>query len=130
MINFVDIDIPLNIDPGGTMPEVTADEHTLTVSFYLVDSKNRGVIKFDSFLQFTFGYPNEEALSGHRYAALGLSAFRFVEVINSEVIKSIIDANRVHPYHKDQDFDDYRHFVLPFHDTTLEVVAKSYDVSI
>lgn len=127
-MKLVDLDMPLNIDPGGTMPEIKSDEHNLEVSFYLMDSNNRGVITFKHFLQYTFGYPNEEAISGHRYASLGLSPFQFVELVNSEVIESIINANRVHPYHSDKDFELYRHFIYPFHDTTLEVIAKSYEV--
>jgi len=78
-------------------------------------------------LQFTFGYPNEEAISGHRYARFGLVPFGFVEVNDSEILENIVNANRVHPYHKDELFNKYRHFVFPFHDTTLEVIAKSYE---
>jgi len=121
-----EIKIPLDIDHGGTMPEIKADEHNLEVSFFLLDSDNRGKLKFKSVLQFTFGYPNEEAISGHRYFKLGLMPFMFVEVTDSEVIQNIISSNRVHPYHKDEMFKEWKHFVFPFHDTTLEVIAKSY----
>jgi hypothetical protein len=121
------IEIPIEIDMGGTMPEIKADEHNLAVSFFLSsDSNNRGKLKFNSVLQFTFGYPNEEVISGHRYHKFGLLPFKFVEVIGSEIIQDIIEANRVHPYHKDETFTDWRHFVFPFHDTTLEVIAKAY----
>lgn len=121
------IEIPLKIDPGATMPEIKADEQTLEVSFFLLDSDNRGKLKFESILQFTFGYPNEEAILGHRYYKLGLMPFIFVEVINSEVIQNIVNSNKVHPYHKDEIFKEYKHFVFPFHDTTLEVIAKTYE---
>ena len=126
-VKLMELEIPLAIDPGGTMPEITADEHNLKVSFFLLDSNDRGLLNFNSVLQFTFGYPNEEAISGHRYARFGLLPFNFVEIINSEIIDNIRKANRVHPYHNDKHFSDYRHFVFPFHDTTLEVVAKSYE---
>lgn len=121
------IEIPLKIDPGATMPEIKADEQTLEVSFFLLDSDNRGKLKFESILQFTFGYPNEEAILGHRYYKLGLMPFIFVEVMNSEVIQNIVNSNKVHPYHKDERFKEYKHFVFPFHDTTLEVIAKTYE---
>ncbi|HOY05267.1 MAG TPA: hypothetical protein PLO67_07690 [Saprospiraceae bacterium] len=122
-----EIQVPLNIDPGATMPEIKADENKLEVSFDLLDSDNRGRLYFKSVLQFTFGYPNEEAISGHRYYKLGLLPFKFVEVQDSEVISNIIKANRVHPNHKDEQFKEWKHFVFPFHDTTLEVVAKFYE---
>lgn len=109
------------------MPEIKADENDLEITFYLLESDRRGKLKFKSVLQFTFGYPNEEAIEGHRYYALGLLPFKFVEVQDSEIIKNIIKANRVHQYHKDELFKEWRHFVFPFHDTTLEVIAKFYE---
>jgi hypothetical protein len=126
-MNLKEIPVPLDIDPGATMPEIKADEHDLEVTFYLLDSDGRGKLKFKSVLQFTFGYPNEEAIEGHRYYEFGLFPFKFVEVQDSEIIKNIIKANRVHQYHKDELFKEWRHFVFPFHDTTLEVIAKSYE---
>jgi hypothetical protein len=51
----------------------------------------------------------------------------FAEIQDSEIIKNIIAANKVHPYHNDENFKKYRHFVFPFHDTTLEVIAKVYE---
>lgn len=126
-MKLIEIPLPLDIDPGATMPEIKADEHDLEVTFYLLDTDGRGKLKFKSVLQFTFGYPNEEAIEGHRYYELGLLPFQFVEVQDSEIIKNIIKANRVHPYHKDELFKEWRHFVFPFHDTTLEVIAKFYE---
>jgi hypothetical protein len=127
-MNLIELEVPINIDPGGTMPEINADELSLSVSFYLLDGNNeRGQLNFNSVSQFTFGYPNEEAINGHRYFSLGLLPFMFVEVIGSEVIQGIIELNRVHPYHKDEMFSRHRHFVFPFHDSTLEVIAQSYN---
>ncbi len=78
-------------------------------------------------LQFTFGYPNEEAIEGHRYYKLGLLPFKFVEIQDSEIIEEIIKANRAYPLHKDELFKEWIHFVFPFHETTLEVIAKFYE---
>ena len=36
-------------------------------------------------------------------------------------------ANRVHPAHRDEHFKTWKHFVFPFHDNTLEVIARSYE---
>jgi hypothetical protein len=35
--------------------------------------------------------------------------------------------NSVHPYHRPARYEELRHFVLAFHDSTFECVAKSYD---
>lgn len=126
-MELLEIEVPLDIDTGATMPEIKADENDLEVSFFLSCSDRRGKLKFKSVLQFTFGYPNEEAIAGHRYFKLGLLPFKFVEVKDSEVIQNIIRANRVHPYHHDEMFNEWKHCVFPFHDTTLEVIAKSFD---
>jgi hypothetical protein len=36
--------------------------------------------------------------------------------------------NRVHPYHRAEDFDDLRHFVFTFHDSIFEALAREFDV--
>jgi|GEM_PF-7085066 len=36
--------------------------------------------------------------------------------------------NTVHPHHRDEAFAELKHFVLPFHDTTFECVARGYAV--
>ena len=127
-MKLIELDIPLAIDPGATMPEIAADEHNLSVSFYLLDGEHeKGKLNFFHVLQFTFGYPNEEAINGHRYYKDGLMPFMFVEILNSEIIAGITQTNRIHPFHKDEMFAKYKHYVFPFHDTTLEVIAKSYE---
>ncbi len=126
MTTLEEIELPYHLDPGAPMPEIIANEHEMTVSFYLLDSDKRVEMKFSSVLQFTFGSPNEEAINGHRYYSLGLMPFGFYKVHDSEKIEELKNANRVHPYHSDEQFSDFTHYVFPFHDTTLEVVAKSY----
>ena len=126
MTNLKEIKLPYRIDPGAPMPEISANEHEMTVSFYLLYSDQRSKIKFSNVLQFTFGSPNEEAINGHRYFKLGLKPYALYQVHESEKIEELKHANRVHPYHSDDLYNDFHHYVFPFHDTTLEVVAKSY----
>jgi len=52
--------------------------------------------------------------------------FGAFEVRNSSWICKINQMNRVHPYHKDEFFADMRHFILSFHDSIFECVAKRY----
>jgi len=37
-------------------------------------------------------------------------------------------ANRVHPRHRAERFSRYRHFILTFHDSTLEFIAEGFSV--
>jgi hypothetical protein len=82
---------------------------------------------FHGLMIFKFGYPNEEAISGHKLYKVGLKPFGFYEIQHSNWIKKIEKANRVHPYHKKKVFFNKRHYIFPFHDSTLEVVADSYE---
>ncbi|MBN2738898.1 MAG: hypothetical protein JXR70_18090 [Spirochaetales bacterium] len=121
------LNIPINIDPGGTLPEIHSDELTLKISFYLLDKEQRASLNFYGLTIYKFGYPNEEAISGHRLNKSGLRPFQFFEIKQSNWIKEIEKANRVHPYHKKNLFADKKHYILPFHDSTLEVIADSYE---
>jgi len=48
-----------------------------------------------------------------------LRPFEFVEVERSPWVARLEEMNRVHPRHSREPYDALRHFVLPFHDTTL-----------
>lgn len=47
-------------------------------------------------------------------------------MIGSRWIGEWEEANRVHNYHSPKEFADYRHFILQFHDSTFECVAKGF----
>ena len=36
--------------------------------------------------------------------------------------------NSVHPYHKDEHFSKYEHYIFFFHDTCFEIVAEGYSI--
>ncbi len=38
--------------------------------------------------------------------------------------------NSVHPYHKPEHFQRYKHFIFAFHDSTFECIAESFSASI
>jgi hypothetical protein len=83
-------------------------------------------VRFESPYASSFGPPNEEAFSGHPLAARGLYPFGAFEVLNSSWVRSLEKMNSVHRYHRKERFDALRHFVLTFHDSTFECVAKGY----
>ena len=79
----------------------------------------------------TFGPPNDEAFSGHRLSSKGLKLYGAYEIHNSQWISQLEKMNAVHPYHvKDRFLEGKRHFILTFHDSTFECVARNYSFKI
>jgi len=136
--------IPLKypIDIGAPTPKILASEHFLLL-FYFVDKQtkeilmerdvvsDRGVVilEFLNYLNFKLGSPNDEVLHGHPYFNLGLRPYSFFELENSDWLLEVIKVNSVHPRHDDCLFEDYKHFILTFHDSTFECIAESYKVN-
>lgn len=116
------------IDPGAPTPIILSNEDKLFLFFYTNNTKADEFItlRFDSFAQFKFGNPNDESITGHHLYELGLEPYSIQKVINSKWIKELVEMNSVHPYHKDEDFENYNHFILFFHDTCFEIVAEKY----
>ena len=133
-----------DIDAGAPMPTILSNEHNLYLIFYVnnVDpnwdgttihmrsDSDKGIVtvKFDRFAQFKFGNPNDEAIEGHPLYKLGIEPYSIQIVIESEWIKELRIMNSVHPYHKDESFSNYKHFIFFFHDTCFEVVAENYSI--
>jgi hypothetical protein len=129
---------------GAPCPVVLATEHSLVVSFFLEDSpvdwdgttvrvlgpdspgEPAAVVRFHGPYAHFFGPPNDEALSGHPLAKRGLHPYGAFEVLHSSWVRALERMSSVHPYHRPERFAEYRHFVLSFHDSTFECVAKSY----
>lgn len=123
------LDVP-RCDAGAPAPVVVADEERLLFGYYLQAHaggrpfETCAIVVADSYRALKFGYPNDEVLSGHRYAPLGLAAYNSYEVLDSEWIAEMAAVNRVHPSHSDKLFAADRHFVFVFHDSVLEFVAS------
>ena len=131
---------------GAPMPVILASEHTLIVAFYLevrdpnwdgtyvkvmsLDSSDEpiAVVRFARATTHYFGPPNDEAFAGHPLAARGLKPYGAFEVLSSSWIRALERMNSVHPYHKPEHFAGRRHFVLTFHDTIFECVARDFSV--
>lgn len=133
-----------DIDVGAPMPTILSNEHNLYLIFYTRNispdwhgqyvnvrtDNDDGIvtIKFNFFLQFKFGYPNDEAIEGHPLCKLGLRAYSIQKVIDSEWIKELSKMNSIHPAHQDEHFSEYEHFIFFFHDSCFEVVAEGYTI--
>ena len=143
--------IPIDVPPssaGAPLPHIFADEGRLLIAYIvntpdpLFDGTNPrsissatddqwiAILTADPYRVFQFGPPNDEAISGHRLYGLGLRPYSAFEVRNSSWIASFEKANRVHSSHRPELFSGYRHFILTFHDSTLEFIARSFSVSL
>lgn len=140
-------DIPQS-SMGAPIPIVVSGEHDAVVAYYLQntpsdwDGKSTRVVsqdsagepvalvKFSSCYSHMFGPPNDEAFSGHPLSSLGLKPYGSFEVIDSSWLIALEQMNQVHPYHDPKSFyNSKRHFILSFHDSTFECVAKSFTVT-
>ncbi len=137
-------DIPQS-SVGAPIPVVIAGEQSLALAFYeeifdpewdgstarIVDpdtkEKSIVIVRFADCYAHLFGPPNNEVFSGHPLYERGLRPHRNFEVKNSSWISAQEKMNAVHPFHKKSSFfRDKRHFVLAFHDSTFECIAKGY----
>ena len=137
-------DIPQS-SAGAPVPAVIAGEHSVAIVFYaqshdpewdgstvrMVSADSGGIpsviVRFRSCYAHFFGPPNDEAFSGHPLYKRGLRPYANYEIENSSWIRSLERMNSVHPYHnKDQFLEGKKHFVLAFHDSTFECIAKGY----
>jgi hypothetical protein len=118
---------PPQMDTGAPCPAVHSDEDRLFCAYYIsrreTPEDSVAVLKFEGVLQFRLGYPNDEALHGHPLYRFGLRHYGFYLVENSPIIAEIELQNRVHSAHKPGIYSGFRHWIITFHDETLEVVA-------
>ncbi|BCG93820.1 hypothetical protein [Mesorhizobium sp. 131-2-1] len=142
---------PIDVPPssaGAPLPHVFADEERLLIAYLAnvpdpaFDGTNPravspatgdqplAILTVEPYLALQFGPPNDEAIGGHRLYGLGLKPYSAFEVLNSSWIASLEKANRVHSSHTPELFSAYRHFILTFHDSTLEFIARDFQVSL
>lgn len=87
------------------------------------------VLKFRLMTLVRFGYPNEEALRGHPLHRYGLKLYRFHIVENSPLIDEMSSQNKkVFPQAVPTGRIKSSHWIITFHDETLEVVADEASV--
>jgi hypothetical protein len=120
---------PIDAPSMAVPPEpLVVAEHDLMVVYRASpegDKKDQWVVaRFEGYLQFTHGYPNDEALGAHPLAKYGLKFYDVFEVSHSPLIDELKKRNSVHPRHSDALFAKDRHWVFTFQDETLEVISR------
>jgi hypothetical protein len=133
---------------GAPLPVVLANDYRLLLAYLLADkaqgqirswvsivdpdteAKAIAVVTFDLPYAHLFGPPNDEAFEGHPLHARGLRPYDSFQIHGSSWIRALERMNRVHLSHHASLFERYRHFILAFHDSTFECVARGYSVSL
>jgi hypothetical protein len=134
------IDLGARWDTGAPMPCLLSGLRTFVI--YYLRSNDRvldqqgfgepgwdqehgvGVIEFHGVTSIKIGSPNEEVLHGHPLSGHGLELYAVNLVSNSPWIRELADLNRAHPRFREESWVRRRHYVLPFHDETVECVAR------
>ncbi len=83
------------------------------------------VVEFEGPIAHFLGPPNDEAFKGHPLAARGLRPYGTYEIKGSSWVRALEKMNRVHPRHSQTPYRRLRHFVISFHDSTFECIARA-----
>ena len=111
------------------MPRLVASEHRTLFAFYVPDGDaHEGAVRIAEFvgcMSVRFGFPNDEVLGGHPLYGRGLQFYAAHEVVESSWLSEL---RRIEVHHHPQSlptpFAESRHFLLAFHDSTLEAIAR------
>ncbi len=110
-------------DGDSPAPILLCDDSALVIAFQTANS-SIALVRFDPVEAMRFGAPNDEALEGHPLTSRGLGRSGSFVVENSSWILELAGINSVHPTHGPSYYADLRHFVITFHDSTFECIAR------
>ena len=123
--HVVELEVPyFDPEPNVPAPVVLQSESKCLLVYWDRDS-NRKALEFSRCSISKFGYPNDEALGGHRLYGKGLGFYSFFEVIDSEWIAELRKVNQVR-FPNFRAFAGKRHFIITFHDSTFECIASGF----
>jgi hypothetical protein len=121
----VKLEVPF-FDPEPNVSEtLVVQSESASFLIYWDRENRRKALKFNRCSVSKFGYPNDEALSGHRLYKKGLGFYGFFEVVESQWIAELRKSNEV-VFPDSKGFEGKRHFVITFHDSTFECIALDF----
>lgn len=127
----IQFDVPgLAWSGGAPQPFIVSSEERTLIGFYArgedaeqTDSDAVTVAELVGCTSVKFGFPNDEVLHGHRLYDAGLGYYGLHEVDNSAWLIELRAIEAVHEHAPEVPFENARHYVLTFHDSTLEAIA-------
>jgi hypothetical protein len=119
------VDLGVTWDADTPMPVLLSGLRTF-VAFYRSgrDPAGIGVVEFKKVTSIKIGSPSAEVLRGHYLWGSGLESYSAHEVMNSPWITELMDVDRAHERFDESQWSGRRHFMLTFHDQTLECIAN------
>ncbi|CAN90885.1 hypothetical protein predicted by Glimmer/Critica [Sorangium cellulosum So ce56] len=86
------------------------------------------IVEFERCLAHKLGPPNDEVLHGHPLHGRGLVGYAAHVVERSRWIAELMKINSVHSQYNPEEWKQYRHYLLAFHDETFECIARSHSL--
>ena len=141
-MELVEIKGLFEMDYGSPSPTIISNDSELFIAFYADKKSTSSVpeerntiydtgifaLRFKAYLKYIFGLPGNETIQGHPYSKLGMKSFSFYELRNSDLIKSLQEVDKIHPYHNPEKWDTYKHYILTFHDNMFECIAQNFEI--
>ena len=139
------IDLGVRWDIGAPSPHLVQSESRTFLTFFLHDPdpawdgtwvtvvdpagdqvRSIGVIEWLGCDGAVLGGLNDEAMHGHPLYSRGLGEYKAFEVQASQWVSELERANSVHPHHRPEEYAQLRHYLLGFHDSTFECIARAF----
>jgi hypothetical protein len=143
----VPVEFPVQWDTGAPLPHVLMNDHKTLLLFLLNESdpawdgsyvnivspntsepESLALVEFMACHSAKLGSPNDEVNQGHPLHGKGYQGYSALRVINSPWIKELQAINSVHRQYDPSRWGGLSHYILGFHDTTFECVARSFSV--
>jgi len=126
--------LPLEWDTGVPLPVLLQSERRTFLAFEQPGeaeplSDGVGIVEWHGCWGAVLSPLNDEVLHGHRLWTRGLKDvgyYRAAEVSESAWIRELERVSSFHREFRREHFADLRHFIIGFHDSTFECVARSF----
>jgi hypothetical protein len=144
------LDFPVRWDVGAPLPHLLQSDYQCLLIFHLAarpdpawngettrivspaDADNVGlaVVEFKGVVAAKLGAPDDEVFAGHPLSGRGGHPYTAQEVINSRWLRELQAINSVHSRYNPDRWLGLHHYILWFHDSTFECVARDFEVSL
>ena len=84
------------------------------------------LVRFERPTAIRVGPPNDEVIHGHPLHGRGLSAYEAHEVVRSRWVQELQAINSVHRQYDPARWKERHHYLLAFHDETIECMAGGF----